>query len=416
MKKGLFLLFICTAFWGNVGAQESIISGVVINNYDSSRVPYARVSLAGGNTLTVTDAKGHFRLPANSASELLKFGVNALGIDTVFTFRPPYPKTFLLRVVPQGFEIGGATIRGLTAKEVVAEAVRRIPENYPTTGYFFHGFYRQYHRLDSAFLNLVEAKMITIIHPETGNKRLKAKYRFLPLAMRRQTYRYLPVEGVNDNDGIVEEVFSADPVYHLSNSSLTGAVFHYSQYRFDSVVADPQNYILHYRSELSSEDHGLVTHPGAFPGESYEVGTLTIDRKSFAFVHIERKTFRNKWFNYEFPYNNNFIMPNKLHAGEFLEGQLDIWYKRHKDRWILARLRHGFTNEFFRTGLLGYGRECAIGQFFEWKTDSITRTVAKDLIPLFYEGPFLHLVEIPKDTLLPGAIPTFFLFPQKESV
>ena len=411
MKK-LQLLFLCMVLISVAHAQETV-SGVVVNSYDSSKIPFAKISVAGQKAQITTDANGQFSLPANRSAKKLRIRVSALGISSIFSFKAPFPESFLLRVAPKGFELETATIRTFSAREVVREAVKRIPQNYPTIGYFYYGFYRQYSRLDSAFLNLVEARVVTLINPEIGNKRLKAEYRFLPLAMRRQPYKYMPVEGVDVIDGIVDEVFSADPVYFLMGSSFGSAVFEESTYKFDTLSTNQENYVLDYQAKISSEDRGFLTKPGHFPGEMYEVGKLTIDRKSFAFVHIERKTFRNKWFKYEFPYQDNFVLPSRLHVAEFLGGQLDIWYKRQADRWILARVRHGFTNEFFRTGLLGYGRECAIGQFYEWKTDSVSHYIPKEIIPLFYENPFLHLVGLPKDTILPNTTPPFFFFPKQ---
>ncbi len=412
MKK-LFLFLLCIAGTHFAGAQE-VISGVVLNSYDSSKVPFARVSVAGQKAQITTNANGQFSVPANLAAGRLQIRVAALGIDTVFSFAAPFPKSFVLRVVPKGFEIGTTTIRGLSAKEVVKEAIKRIPQNYATEGYLYYGFYRQYHRKDSAFQNLVEARVATLVQPKIVGRQLEAEYRFLPLAMRRQTYKKLPIEGSNEADGIVEEVFGVDPVYFQDTGPFISSVFNGTVFRFDTAINDQGSYVIKYQSNSSSEDHGFVYTVGNLTGESYAVGKLIIDRKSFAFINIERKTFRNKWYNY--PYHNNFILPNLLHVEEFLEGHLDIWYKRHKDHWVLARLRHGFTNDFFKTTKLNLsgGHECLLGQFYEWKTDSVSRYVPGEMLPLFYKEPYLQFVEMPKDTIPPNSTPPFFFHPKQQ--
>ncbi len=416
MKKlfSFFLLMIVA----QAQAQENSISGEVINSYDSSRVPYAKVSLAGEKVQITTDAKGRFSLPANLSAGRVRFRVAALGIDSIFDFRAPFPKLFSLWVTPKGFEIGATIIRGLSAKEVVAEAIRRIPENYPKDGLLYYGFYRQYYRVDSAFRNLIEARVATLVRPLLTKNKLEAEYRFLPLAMRRQRYREFPVESVGLEDGLAEELFQSDPVYFQDKSSFMPSVFRGSTFIFDTLTSNRWNYVIRYYARTSSDDHGIFyqsdrAQNGRFPQECYESGELTIERKSFAFVHIERHSARNPGFSYEPPYLT-FVLPRSYHYEEFLTGHLDIWYKRQGDYWILARLRRGFTNEFFRSSIKGGGRECAIGQFYEWKTDSASRYVPAQMLPLFYKDPLLQFVEMPADTLEFSIIPPFFFFPKKK--
>ena len=412
MKK-IFLLLLCLAGAHAAGAQNTI-SGEVRNSNDSSKIPFARVSVAGEKTQVATGANGQFSLPASTSSGTLQLRVAALGIDSVFSFSEPFPKLFTLWVTPKGFEISTTTIRGLSAKEVVKEAIKRIPQNYLTEGYLYYGFYRQYHRKDSIFQNLTEARVAALVRPKIVGKKLEAEYRFLPLAIRRQPYRNLPIEGADATDGIVEEVFGVDPVFFQKQSSLASKVFNGATFQFDTTTASLDYYTIQYKANSSNECHGFMWFPGGLRYESYEIGKLIIDRKSFAFVNISNRSFKNNWFLYQEPYNYNIVQPRGLHFFDFRGGQLDVWYKKAGDHWVLSHLRHGFTNDFERSNHAGFGHECLLGQFYEWKTDSVSRYVPGAMLPLFYKSPMLHFVEMPKDTLSSWKSPSFFFFPKEK--
>lgn len=394
---------LATVAW-QVGLAQTSVSGVVVNDRDSSPISFARIVVDGSGTPVVADAQGRFRLPLGSRAALFRVRVTSLDVDTTFVFAAPVPVSMRLRVSPRDFEIGDVTVRGLSARGVIAEAVNRIPQNYSDSGHVLYGFYRQYSRVDGTFRNLLEARAAAMIRPRRGKQGLEAEHAFALLAMRRQRYRSIAVEGVNLRDGL-PELFEENSIYFLANSSLALPMLGGIEFHFDTANRT-NDYVITYRRDISSERHGCGPTSGDWTGESYEVGRLTSNRRSLAFVHIERKAYRDK--NYDYPKNNNYILPRRRHTMQFVDGQLDIRYARQGGRWFLSSLHHHFTDEFFRTGILGYGKECTLNEAFEWQTNSVSRYVPGEMLSLFFKEPYAHLVEGSYEKPLSGAIPPCF--------
>lgn len=84
-----------------------------------------------------------------------------------------------------------------------------------------------------------------------------------------------------------------------------------------------------------------------FRGESWEKGTITIEKESFTITKIEKNSYRNKEYNYL--KNNNYVLSERKFTAEFVSGNLVAEYVSINGKYYLNKLLHQFTNDFLRT-------------------------------------------------------------------
>lgn len=398
MALRIFLI-VALFLTGQRSLGQTELRGTVLNAYNNTLVPGAFLETENPKAQLLTDSAGAFRLLVDAQTESLTIRVKALGVDTSFEVFPQSVSLLELKVIPKGFDLKAATIRGLTARQVVQKAIAAIPQNYPDTTYVYYGLYRQYQQKDAAFQNLVEAQVAAAIQPLKRRSKLDAELLFAVLNSRRQGIQTTKIEDVDIREGLSEQLFEENPVYFLSNSSLAGRVFDVSQFRFDSSYSGNDEYRIHYTCSLSSEDHGFGQKfaTSSVYAESYETGMLIIDREAFAFKRIQRKAHRLPGFDYY--HMNNWVPVSRLLTRELINGQLDVQYVRLGEKWFLSQICHGYSNDYFSHPYNDYNRVQSgtrhagqLGEFFEWQTSTVSRNVPEELAKSFTSKPYLQFL------------------------
>lgn len=353
--------------------------------------------------------------------ETLWITVKALGVDTSFEVFPQSASLLELRVVPKDFDLATATIRGLTARQVVQKAIGAIPQNYPDSSYVYYGHYRQYQQSGGRFQNLVEAQVAAAILPRKKRNALTADLRFAVLASKKQGLTPTKIEDVDIREGLSEQLFEENPVYFLSYSSLVGRLLDVCKFAFDSTYSGPDDYRIYYTSTLSGEDHGFSQKfaTNSIYRESSETGTLVIDRKTLAFKRISRKVRRLPEFDYY--HMANWVPITRKLSRELVNGQLDIQYVQLGEKWFLSQIAHGYSNDYFSHNFRDYNRiapgmqpKGRLGEFFEWQTASVARDVPSGLAKAFTPKPYVQLVpEIESGYCLTQKAFPFLFFPEE---
>jgi hypothetical protein len=186
-----------------------------------------------------------------------------------------------------------------------------------------------------------------------------------------------------------KDLMLQNPVYHYGKSFLISDVFKYGELHFDTSPGSDDYRIKYDCYNCATEPHGINGFFGgaflAFKGESREHGVFIIDRETFAFKRIERKAVRNKEYNY--PRNNNYVLPLREYTAEFVYGDLVAEYESIKGKWFLKSLLHQYTNEFFRVP--SNTKMYRMTDNFEWYSGSVSRYVDESLLDQFQRSPNL---------------------------
>lgn len=377
----------CTALLllvlGTVGAQVSF-NGILISKYDSLPMAFANIKLTEADKYTATNEKGEFAFSIPGRLELLHLEISSIGCHTTIAHKPKYGAAEKIYVDQTPVAAKEVEVRGYTAKSIVKKAVEQIPQNYPDTSYIDYSFYREYQKVNGRFKNLIEAQSAIAFNLSKENGKLVSKEAFITSALRRSNFKY----DITDfsGDGYME-LLHQNPVFYLMDGSLNPKAFDDYVFSFDTLML-PDAYVIDYVCrDYTSDKHGVENYTFLdFAGESREYGKLTIDRETFAVISIERTAVRNKRYNY--PKNNNFLLPSRAYTGEFIAGYLLAEYYPLNGKWYPKRLLHTYTNEYFRTET--YAKEYTTTSVFEWYSGSVKRSIPKEMLDRFYFTPGLY--------------------------
>jgi len=135
---------------GIIHARDfKLIAGQIVDAASGEKLHYASVSLEGSLISNVTNQEGVFTLKIPSDTpESSVISVNLLGytkqLVTVGEFaQTSQDKPLKIKLISVNLKIDPALIRALDAKEMIDNAVRAIPSNYPQKAVGMTAFYRE---------------------------------------------------------------------------------------------------------------------------------------------------------------------------------------------------------------------------------------------------------------------------------
>ena len=370
--KFLLLSLLALAITNFSYSQEGL-SGVLMVKGESTIIPFAQLRLTETGQATLSDERGRFTFSLPGQYAKLHLVVTALGVDTVFefTYKRNEKTVFLITLKP--FELPNAEVKSLSANQIVAKALKAIPTNYLSSTYAYYSFYRQYQKVNGLYKNLIEAMPVLMINPRLVGAKLIPTIGYAVEDIRRSNFEW-DINDMKYQNGL-PELMAENPIYNFKNYSFKRFLMNRCLFKLDSVNAD--NYYITYACPSSNEDHGFEGASDGFLGESYAVGRLIIDKATFAFTYIERKTLRNDRYHYQ---NNNYVMPSRRYSFEFSSGDLIVEYSKVADKWHTKTLKHIYTNDYFS----GWTKKFSITEVFEWKVDSVSKFIDESLIDKFY--------------------------------
>jgi hypothetical protein len=365
--------------------SQVVFKGKLLNKTDNIPVEFAIIKSIDLGNFTQTNAYGEFQFNFPETLKTLRFEVSAIGLrDTIIVKRTKkevetiYIERPLLSLTP-------VTIKGLSAKETVKMAVDMIPVNYTDSSYAAFSFYRQYEKVNGTFKNLIEAQTVILFKMALKNNRFTPSYGFDVEQMRRSNFKN-DIADMDYEQNDIAYLLDEDPVYNLLEGSINPNAFNFYDFNFDTNNLT-DDFVIKYRcKEYSSETHGVSNLRDLdWYGEGTEEGRFVIDRKTYAFKKIERTSVRNKAFNY--PKNNNWLLPSRNYYGEFVDGYLVSEYDQMNGKWFLTKICHAYTNDYYNKGAAR--KEFTITEGYEWYADSVTRFITSDLANKFFADTYL---------------------------
>lgn len=158
----LVAMFFSTSF----SQQYSRLKGVILDAESKESVPFATVAFLDRSFGVITNEDGSFSFLITAADSCRQIEVSCIGYGskTIDIKTISLDRMLRLELAPRAYSIDEVEVstkrkRGLSAKEIVAAAVRGIDENYPNSPFLLNGYYRDYLKVEDKYINLFEAEM-----------------------------------------------------------------------------------------------------------------------------------------------------------------------------------------------------------------------------------------------------------------
>lgn len=144
------------------------VAGTVRDSKNKKALENVSVSIAETNIGTVTNSDGYFllKIPAES----IKNGLLAdlIGYQSA-SFAIPNDekemKNLSLKLTPLGKQLKEIVVLGGEPKEIIASALKKIPDNYPENDNLFQGFYRETIKKGNRYISISEAILDVLKKP-----------------------------------------------------------------------------------------------------------------------------------------------------------------------------------------------------------------------------------------------------------
>lgn len=169
----LILLFILLEFPVNMVMGQIVeITGKVKNIKNKKPLGNAEISIPGSNIGTVTNSDGYFSLkfPKEIISQVLK--VDLIGYEGVKLPIPQdtlHQKDLTIFLIPSGKVLDEVMVYGGDPKDIVAKALKKIPDNYSMHNNVFQGFYRETVQKGNRYISISEA-MVDLLKKPYSNR------------------------------------------------------------------------------------------------------------------------------------------------------------------------------------------------------------------------------------------------------
>ncbi|UOQ69902.1 carboxypeptidase-like regulatory domain-containing protein [Hymenobacter volaticus] len=143
------------------------MTGKVTDKVTGAALPYASIQLVGSSRGTTTNQAGEFvfRIPAPAASQSLVFSY--LGYQSVtVAWSPSGPPQVTIALEPEAIRLPQVVVQPVTALDLVARCLEKVPQNYAAVPYQAEGFQREVVRANQNVIQLWEAAFRTTGRPQ----------------------------------------------------------------------------------------------------------------------------------------------------------------------------------------------------------------------------------------------------------
>lgn len=165
----LFILG-CTTFFPAVAQEaakarkhELTVTGTVRDRETRKKLENVTVTLAGTSIGTVTNAEGVFSLKIPRPEDAPQLKLSHIGyLNTQFSATAPDNATDLTATIwmtPVARQLDEVVIYGGNARRIVEEALKKIPDNYPSAESMMSAFYRETIQKGQRYIGISEAMM-----------------------------------------------------------------------------------------------------------------------------------------------------------------------------------------------------------------------------------------------------------------
>lgn len=155
----------------------TVISGVVKESAHNKKLAGVSLSVPGSNISTVSNDDGYFSLKIPRS--LLGSGIKAehVGYSSATVKLPAAQNSLTIRLNPTAKILDELLVYGADPRELVEEAIKKIPRNYPSAPNMFSSFYRETVQKGKRYIEVSEAIVNVLKRPykfrHTGGERVQ---------------------------------------------------------------------------------------------------------------------------------------------------------------------------------------------------------------------------------------------------
>ncbi|WP_082795682.1 carboxypeptidase-like regulatory domain-containing protein [Flammeovirga sp. SJP92] len=160
-SKLLLSILLLLSITGTVYAQSSKeIKGIVMDN-DGNSIPYAHILISNSSKGTFSNLEGAFSITISEKYAEQQLQISATGFEMVRVNISALSSKKKNKITLKSFvtELDEVVITPKDMREILREALRKIPENYALEPAKVHGFYRNRTLLNEQTSSYIEAAM-----------------------------------------------------------------------------------------------------------------------------------------------------------------------------------------------------------------------------------------------------------------
>jgi hypothetical protein len=344
MRFSLLFLFLLVI---NVNAQDAFISirGRLTDSESKEAIPFASIYIKGKPIGTTSNEDGAFLFHVPSRFDHDTLIISVIGYNSFKSIVSSMssrnnlielqPSTTLLNEV-----IIGSQKKDLTGKDIVKNAVARIPENYPMQPFIIEGFFRDLQKENDKPVELLEAAL------RFRYKDYNPGYEEVEIVEVRRTYnKRHPINGKYDRQNSIIDLMEDNYVKHrLGPVEIKGWKF-----KLDSILT--------YNGQIVYKISGTRTQS--------ESTVMYIDSDDFSILKLELKQqmvngkFYRRYLNLPDPYGLQETSFRVIFEFQKFEGKMYLKYQCEEDSYNLFNkttneiiLRQSFIKELFVNNVL----------------------------------------------------------------
>ena len=197
----IIILIALTAATRVCGQGTRMYSGRIIDNETSSPLPFASISIKGKATGTVANESGEFDFFVREQFYRDTLMISHIGYKTFLKcIADLQGKDLTIRLSVMPIALKEITIieKMLSARDIIAKAVKSLRENYPAEPYCLEGFFREIEEENGRYVFLTEAA-VDIYDRKFDGRRKKLIQESIHIREMRRSLRL--GERKNDNIG-----------------------------------------------------------------------------------------------------------------------------------------------------------------------------------------------------------------------
>ena len=283
MNKFFVFIYLILATHLSSGQDYFKISGRVLDNETKQPLYFASICIAGNRIGTVSNINGNF---------LLKIP-NRFKEDTLYiSFMGFTPRKILLTEIhdfyievalePMYFHVKEVVIRSFSPKEIIKQAIAKIPENYPEFPVNFLAFYREDIRENGKYIQFIEA-VLGIYKGSYNNKKDNDCLKIIKGRQKLDVIESLIWDYIKFINGPYEMIRSDVAKYPTNFITVAQSKInflnekHFKYYDYQ---------LLRKKRKENDDIYVIEFKPKKIPKKALFEGYICIDRKTLAFTSL----------------------------------------------------------------------------------------------------------------------------------
>ncbi|MCB0629167.1 MAG: carboxypeptidase-like regulatory domain-containing protein [Saprospiraceae bacterium] len=163
-RRPLLYWLCCFLLITSLSAQQSIITGTLLDEQTGEPVPFATIGIKGQNIGVISNLEGDFQIPLTYQKQGDTIVISCIGYITLemALSQLSMQQANTITIQRAAYVLPEAVVRfkqrkQLSAGQIVYRAIRRIPDNFPQSPFSYIGYYRDYQKRHGQYINLNEA-------------------------------------------------------------------------------------------------------------------------------------------------------------------------------------------------------------------------------------------------------------------